>query len=640
MRKTIDTAPRNGVFVILEDDASGTYAVARWSAESAQWVDDDGVPCQLNATHWHLPQATVAPVNEVEARAGPVDNPRQGSGTIPSASAAVGGRTVWRRHVILAIAACLLIGAAIGPLLYHGDLDGLLFPGTAASENEASLKRALRQEQELTTRLASDATATRREAESQAGSFRQALEAANQQKEAGDRIIVQLRHELQLELAKADKHAAELAEAKRDGTAQASLARKAAEEAARAEAEKERIAGELRQALKQHDDKTAQASLRKAEQAALKQEQDKTEKLRAELAAARREGESRAAQLRSASDEATRLKEANAQAADDLRQALRQAQDKAEKLAGELTAARTETEVQTAAARAASDDARRAVETGKRSADEQGRALRDAQDKAEKLAAELSAERREAQSQQSAASTARDQVATVKEAAERSAAELRRAVQQERDSTEKLATELAEAKSGLETLSKARTAEQATRDHQLATIRGELQKAKAEAAIARESLEAERSRAERAEQQLAAGRENTASRLPSAASSVAPQPAIVPPSAPDAPTQPSAGPERSNPQAVRLIARANLLLEQGNIGAARNMLDRAAEMGSTEALFWLAETYDPLLLSARQAIGTQSDAGKARELYGQALAGGVGKAKIRLEALQQRTGGQ
>jgi hypothetical protein len=132
--------------------------------------------------------------------------------------------------------------------------------------------------------------------------------------------------------------------------------------------------------------------------------------------------------------------------------------------------------------------------------------------------------------------------------------------------------------------------------------------------------------------------------------SVADQPSIAPPSAPQAPTkaptsdarqptnaapQPTAAPEPGNPQAVRLIARANLLLEQGNIGAARNMLDRAAEMGSTEALFWLAETYDPRLLSARQTYGTQSDVAKARDLYGKALAGGVGEAKARLEALQQ-----
>ena len=56
MRKAIDTAPRNGDFVILEDGARGTIAVARWSAEAARWLDEHGTPTQLNATHWHPPQ--------------------------------------------------------------------------------------------------------------------------------------------------------------------------------------------------------------------------------------------------------------------------------------------------------------------------------------------------------------------------------------------------------------------------------------------------------------------------------------------------------------------------------------------------------------------------------------------------------
>src|SRR6185369_3129406 len=56
MRKAIDTAPRNGDFVILEDGARGTIAVARWSAEAARWLDEHGMPSQLNATHWHPPQ--------------------------------------------------------------------------------------------------------------------------------------------------------------------------------------------------------------------------------------------------------------------------------------------------------------------------------------------------------------------------------------------------------------------------------------------------------------------------------------------------------------------------------------------------------------------------------------------------------
>ncbi len=128
------------------------------------------------------------------------------------------------------------------------------------------------------------------------------------------------------------------------------------------------------------------------------------------------------------------------------------------------------------------------------SAEKQGQALREAQDKAKKLATELAAVRRAVQSQEAVASSAKDEAAGVKEAAERSADEQRRALQQERDRTEKLTAELAEAKSSLETQTKAKAAEEAARDSQLAALRQELQKAKAEATVARESLEAERTR--------------------------------------------------------------------------------------------------------------------------------------------------
>jgi hypothetical protein len=347
------------------------------------------------------------------------------------------------------------------------------------------------------------------------------------------------------------------------------------------------------------------------------------------------------------------MKEASARATDELRQALQQPQDKAEKLAGELAMTRQEVEGQTALAQAANDEARRAAERSKRSAEEQSQALREAQGNAGKLATELAAARREVQSQESAASSAKDEAAGVKEAAERSADEQRRALQQERDRTERLATELAETKSSLETQAKAKAAEEAARDNQLAALRQELQKATAEATVARESLEAERTPTQRVEQQLTSIQESTGgrgSRSPAAAAPTVGQPSTGAPSVPEArtkaPTGDAAQPansatraeasvEQGSPHAVRLIARANLLLDQGNIGAARNMLDRAAEMGSAEALFWLAETYDPLLLSARKTFGTQSDIAKARELYGKALAGGVSEAKFRLEALQQ-----
>ena len=53
MRQAIETAPRDSTIVILEDDASGTYDVAHWSAEAGRWVGENGEPREITPTHWH-----------------------------------------------------------------------------------------------------------------------------------------------------------------------------------------------------------------------------------------------------------------------------------------------------------------------------------------------------------------------------------------------------------------------------------------------------------------------------------------------------------------------------------------------------------------------------------------------------------
>jgi hypothetical protein len=88
-------------------------------------------------------------------------------------------------------------------------------------------------------------------------------------------------------------------------------------------------------------------------------------------------------------------------------------------------------------------------------------------------------------------------------------------------------------------------------------------------------------------------------------------------------------------QSAKLIARASVLLKQGNIGAARIVLERAVEIGSAQASFALAETYDPLILTNFGTYGTQGDPTKARTLYARAEAGGIKEAKARFEALRR-----
>jgi hypothetical protein len=38
----MEKSPRDGTVIILEDDASGTYDVARWSTETGKWVGENG----------------------------------------------------------------------------------------------------------------------------------------------------------------------------------------------------------------------------------------------------------------------------------------------------------------------------------------------------------------------------------------------------------------------------------------------------------------------------------------------------------------------------------------------------------------------------------------------------------------------
>ena len=101
-------------------------------------------------------------------------------------------------------------------------------------------------------------------------------------------------------------------------------------------------------------------------------------------------------------------------------------------------------------------------------------------------------------------------------------------------------------------------------------------------------------------------------------------------------TEPSKAAEaQGNAEAAKLIARASALLGQGNIGAARIVLQRAGESGNARASFMLAETYDPVILSAWGTYGTRGDAAKAREHYAKAHTGGIREAKDRLDALGQ-----
>jgi TPR repeat protein len=99
-------------------------------------------------------------------------------------------------------------------------------------------------------------------------------------------------------------------------------------------------------------------------------------------------------------------------------------------------------------------------------------------------------------------------------------------------------------------------------------------------------------------------------------------------------TQVAARRSLSSAEASSLVSRAREKLEQGDIAAARRLLERAAEADHGEAIFALAETYDPQALARWRVLGTKADAALARSLYQKAASRGAKGTGERLLAMQ------
>lgn len=108
-----------------------------------------------------------------------------------------------------------------------------------------------------------------------------------------------------------------------------------------------------------------------------------------------------------------------------------------------------------------------------------------------------------------------------------------------------------------------------------------------------------------------------------------------PPGTESSPAPPSIEPKHEplRPQAPTTIAQVDLLLKRGDVTGARLWLVHAAERGDGEAMFRLAETYDPEMLARWGIVGLSSDPLKARELYTRALDAGFGAAHGRVTRL-------
>lgn len=97
--------------------------------------------------------------------------------------------------------------------------------------------------------------------------------------------------------------------------------------------------------------------------------------------------------------------------------------------------------------------------------------------------------------------------------------------------------------------------------------------------------------------------------------------------------EPAGLPQTASSMAIVLRDAANLIA-LGDIGAARTLLGGPVAADDPAALLALAETYDPNMLAAWNALDVRPNVDIARNLYARAILGDQPKARKRLDALE------
>jgi hypothetical protein len=229
---------------------------------------------------------------------------------------------------------------------------------------------------------------------------------------------------------------------------------------------------------------------------------------------------------------------------------------------------------------------------------------------------------------------------TLRQAEEQSATH-QRALAEERDRNRSIEQQITAQGETMAKQASAATTEKAAREQEVAELREALGQAREQSAGHEQLLADERGRVRLLEAEIAARRQSIV--VNSQSSVAAPIVAPVTPAAgkavllagpPEAAVTAAAITTSDDADVPRLMTRARLLLAQGDVGAARIVLERAAEGGNALALFALAETFDPAVLSGWGTVGTQGDVARARELYARAFAEGVLAAKERLATMK------
>ena len=481
----------------------------------------------------------------------------------------------------------------------------LRFAQTTKTDTD-EVRAQLSQEQQKVQALTQDLRASRRELGTVLNLLKQAREQWLDIADTADSQATKLRNSLQEENERAQRLEQELAAARRDLQLQAELTAKANGE--------------------NSDVKQTGARDLTPVQKLLQEERDHASQLERDLATARRDLQIQAASAAKASEEENRAKEAAQRGCAELQALLQQQRDKAEQLEKALATTRRELESQSSVAKKSIEEADQLKQTAKASLDKANLSLKSERDRAEDLAQQLSLARTKLYAYEAQTETNHERVQTAQQP-NSSAAELEKLLHQERDRSGQLEQELAIAHRALQA--------QLDADRQFAAT--ELPQRESWTTLlnlpqVNDPLSRDRSlpfsRVPSAAQSMVAADQSTAEYSPRSHTAALVASATSTGNFDDL----QFGAEQQA-EISRLMEHATLRLRQGDIGAARTFLERASELGSAQATFALAETYDPQILPKWGAYGTRSDASRARELYTKAEAAGITEAKQRFEAL-------
>ncbi|MGF6313247.1 hypothetical protein ABIB82_007354 [Bradyrhizobium sp. i1.8.4] len=466
----------------------------------------------------------------------------------------------------------------------------------AAANDTASARKLTPEDRERFARMEQDLAAARRDTETETARAAKASEEVSRLKQERESSTAELQSSLQKERERSARLEGDLAAVRRDIETKTALVTKAGEETYRLKAEEKRGAGDLQK------------------------ERERSVRLEQDLAAARRDVEAKTTLVTKASEEISRLNAAEQSSAANLQKE----RERSARLEQDLTGAQRNVEAKTVLVPKAGEEASRLMAAGQSSAAD----LQKERERSARLGQDLAAVRRDVETQTARAAKASEEAVLQKQTAEASATELKQL----------LARADAQAQ-GLSLLRGAIRAYEAQGRRAGNEVAGLGQGTANGASSLRKAAEVP-DRAERLGQNLASA-QSAASDLATTGSTARDKPIEVAanPVTERAPATPARGVAQPSTEqaaeAAALVARASSLVRQGDVGAARLVLERAVEMGSAQASFALAETYDPLVLAKWGTYGTRGDARRARDLYARADAAGIQEAKSRLEALRR-----